>query len=462
MIFSGIVFLYIFLPCVLTVYFIVPKKFRNFVLLLSGLVFYAWGEPKYVFLMLAAIIFNFLCGIIIGRNRLRKTAKVFLILSVAANLSMLGYFKYADFFTENFNLAFGTEIPLLKIALPVGISFYTFQILSYVVDVYRGTVPAQKNIINLGAYVVMFPQLVAGPIVRYADVNNALISRNHSTEKTAVGIRRFVIGLSKKVIIADSFGKLCEIFRSSDEKSVLFYWLYAVAFTLQIYYDFSGYSDMAIGLGKIFGFDFPENFDYPYISRSVTEFWRRWHRSLGTWFKDYLYIPLGGSRTTTVKKIRNILTVWLATGLWHGADWNFLIWGLYFAVLLITEKVWLYKHLEKSVVLSRIYLLFIVVIGFVIFNAQSLTELMAYLSAMFGAGNIPFVSDELFYYLKSYFVLLVLGIIGSTPAVKRISAGFSRFRISSVAEPVLTAILLIVSTAFIADSSFSPFLYFRF
>lgn len=462
MVFSGVTFLYIFLPCVLAVYFIVPKKFRNFILLLSGLVFYAWGEPKYVFLMLIAIILNYFFGIIIGRNREGKTAKITLILSIVANLSMLAYFKYADFFIENFNIAFGMKIPLLKIALPVGISFYTFQILSYVIDVYRGTVPAQKNIINLGAYVVMFPQLVAGPIVRYADVNNALISRTHSAEKISCGIKRFVIGLSKKVIIADSFGSLCETFRISEDKSVAFYWMYAIAFTLQIYYDFSGYSDMAIGLGKIFGFTFPENFNYPYISRSVTEFWRRWHISLGSFFKDYLYIPLGGSRTTKLKKIRNILIVWLATGLWHGADWNFVIWGLYFAVLLLIEKMLFYKYCEKSVVLSRIYLLFTVVIGFVLFNAESMIELSEYISAMFGMGNVPFVSNEFYYYFKSYFILFIIAIIGSTPAPKKAIAHFSDYKAAIVVESVMIVILLIVSTAFIVDSSFSPFLYFRF
>lgn len=462
MIFSGIAFIYVFLPCVTAVYFAVPKKLKNSVLLLSGLVFYAWGEPKYVFLMIFAILLNYICGLVIGRNISGRTAKVTLAFSVTANLSMLGYFKYAGFFTENSNRLFGTDTAVLKIALPVGISFYTFQILSYVVDVYRGDVPPQRNIITFGAYVVMFPQLVAGPIVRYSDINNALVSRTHTLQKASDGVRRFAVGLAKKVIIADSFGVLCESFKRSDDMSMAFYWLYAVSFTLQIYYDFSGYSDMAVGLGKIFGFDFPENFDYPYISRSVTEFWRRWHRSLGTWFKDYLYIPLGGSRTTPLKRIRNILIVWLATGFWHGAEWNFLLWGLYFAVLLIIEKVWLYKKLEKSVLLSRIYLLFIVVIGFVIFNAESMSEISENMSAMFGAGNIPFVSDSFFYYLKSYGVLLITAIVGSTPVVKKYAVKISNHSISVVAEPVFVSVLLIVCTAFIADSSFSPFLYFRF
>ena len=311
MLFSSISFLYVFLPCVLIIYFLVPKKLKNSILLISGLFFYAWGEPEYVFLMICAIVFNFFCGIIIDKKRGKTFAKITLAASVIFNIGMLAYFKYANFFIDSFNSLFGMKLPLLKIALPIGISFYTFQILSYVIDVYRGTAEVQKNIINLGAYIVMFPQLVAGPIVRYADINNSLKSRTHSFDKAAEGIRRFVAGLSKKVLIANSLGEFCEKFKASDDRSVLFYWLYAIAFSLQIYYDFSGYSDMAIGLGKIFGFDFSENFDYPFISKSVTEFWRRWHRSLGQWFRDYLYIPLGGNRTAKWKYIRNIKKIYI-------------------------------------------------------------------------------------------------------------------------------------------------------
>ncbi len=461
MLFSSIAFLYAFLPCVLILYAIAPKKLKNSVLLISGLFFYAWGEPKYVFLMIFAILFNYVCGIIIGKYHEKITAKITLCLSVTANIGMLGLFKYTDFFIDSFNGLFGMEIPLLKIALPVGISFYTFQILSYVIDVYRGTAQVQKNIISLGAYVVMFPQLVAGPIVRYTDVNKSLNSRIHTVERTAEGVRRFVIGLSKKVLIANSLGIFCENFKASDDKSVLFYWLYAIAFSLQIYYDFSGYSDMAIGLGKFFDFDFMENFDYPFISKSVTEFWRRWHRSLGQWFRDYLYIPLGGSRTAKLKRLRNIFIVWLATGLWHGAAWNFLIWGLYFGVLLVIEKLWLYKHLEKSKVLSRIYLLFIVIISFVIFSVDNMGQLTDYVPSMFGFGS-KLISTESIYYLKSYGVLFVISIIGSTPVIKKLAEKIISKKILSYIEPIVLAVLLLVSTAYLVDSSFNPFLYFRF
>ncbi|MBE6845782.1 MAG: MBOAT family protein [Ruminococcus sp.] len=462
MLFSSITFLYIFLPCVLAVYFAVPKKLKNSVLLLSGLLFYAWGEPKYVFLMIFVIVFNYVCGLFIGKYRTKSVAKIFLIIGIAADFLTLAYFKYANFFVENFNAVFGTEIPLLNVVLPVGISFYTFQIAGYIIDVYKGKAEVQKNIISLGAYTVMFPQLVAGPIVRYTDINKALTARTHTIEKAASGLRRFIIGLSKKVIIANSFGELCRIFGDSGDKSIAYYWLYAISFTLQIYYDFSGYSDMAIGLGKIFGFDFPENFNFPYISRSVTEFWRRWHRSLGSWFRDYLYIPLGGSRTTKFRHIRNILVVWLATGLWHGAAWNFLIWGLYFGILLIIEKVWLYRHLEKSSVLSRVYLMFLVIIGFVIFNAGSMSELLEYFGAMFGLTDIPFISDECIYYLKSYIVLIIIGGVGATPLPGKIASRLSERRIMTCAEPVVLCILFIVCTSFLIDNSFNPFLYFRF
>lgn len=462
MLFSSITFLYVFLPCVLIFYFAVPKKFKNSVLLISGLLFYAWGEPKYVFLMIGAILFNYICGIIIENNREKVFAKITLTSSIIVNLGMLAYFKYTDFFIDSFNLLFNIELPLLKIALPIGISFYTFQILSYVIDVYRGTVKAQKNIINLGAYIVMFPQLVAGPIVRYSDINRSLSSRTHSLDKAAAGIRRLIIGLSKKVLIANQLGEFCEQFNAANEKSVLFYWLYAIAFSLQIYYDFSGYSDMAIGLGKIFGFDFIENFDYPFISRSVTEFWRRWHRSLGQWFRDYLYIPLGGNRTTKWKHKRNILIVWLMTGFWHGASWNFIIWGLYFGVLLIIEKLWLYKKLERSKIISRVYLLLIVSLSFVIFSTENLSEILSFFGAMFGIGQSSIISEECFYYLKSFLGLFVIAAIGSTPIVKNISIKITENKFLAFLEPLVLTVLFIVCTAYLIDSSFNPFLYFRF
>ena len=466
MLFSSIPFLYYFLPSVLILYFIVPKKLKNTVLMLSSLVFYGWGEPKYVVLMIASIVIGYFSGILIEAFSQKKLSKVFLGISVAVNLVFLAYFKYADFFIENFNAVTGLSIPLLRIALPIGISFYTFQILSYTIDVYRKDVPAQKNIINLAAYITMFPQLIAGPIVRYSDIAKQLEERSHSFENFSKGMRRFVLGLGKKILIANSLGELCDIFKESDDKSILFYWLYAVAFGLHVYFDFSGYSDMAIGLGRIFGFRFSENFNYPYISKSATEFWRRWHMSLGTWFRDYVYIPLGGNRVSKPKWFFNIFVVWFLTGFWHGAAWNFIIWGLFFAVLLIIEKLVLLKYLDKSKVLSRIYTLVAVGISFVIFNAADMKEAFAYIGGMFGAGNVPLVSTEFFYYLRSFAVTLVIGIIGATPVVKNtVEKIFENSKISKFIwglEPVGLVALLTIMTAYLVDGSFNPFLYFRF
>lgn len=457
MLFSSIPFLYYFLPCVLILYFIVPKQLKNTALLLSSLVFYAWGEPKLVLLMLATITVGYILGILTEKHS--KYKKLYLLLAVVLSVAALGYFKYADFFIANFNAAFGLSVPLLKIALPIGISFYTFQILSYNIDVYRDEVEAQKNPINLAAYITMFPQLIAGPIVRYKDVAKQLEKRSHSFDKVALGIRRFVLGLSKKILIANALGELCDIFKNSDDKSILFYWMYAIAFSLHIYFDFSGYSDMAIGLGKIFGFDFIENFNYPYISKSITEFWRRWHMSLGTWFRDYVYIPLGGSRVKKARMFFNILVVWMLTGFWHGAAWNFVIWGLYFAVLLIIEKVFLLKYLDKTKVLNRIYVLFAVVISFVIFNAATMYEAVSYIGGMFGVGGIPLCSAEAIYYLRSFAVIFVLAIIGATPIPKKIA---TKIKVMQYIEPIVLLALLAVITAYLVDGSFNPFLYFRF
>lgn len=466
MLFSSIPFLYFFLPCVLVLYFAVPRCLKNTVLMLVSLFFYAWGEPKYVLLMAATIGIGYLTGLLIEKFKGKALSKVFLGVSVIVDLGFLAYFKYADFFIENFNAVTGLSLPLLRIALPIGISFYTFQIMSYSIDVYRGDVPAQKNPINLAAYVTMFPQLIAGPIVRYADIEKQLKSRTHSFEKAAAGIRRFVIGLAKKILIANTLGELCDIFRASDEKAVLYYWLYAVAFALHIYFDFSGYSDMAIGLGKIFGFDFLENFNYPFVSSTVTEFWRRWHMSLGSWFRDYVYIPLGGNRVSKVRWFFNIFVVWLLTGFWHGAAWNFIIWGLFFAVLLVIEKLFLKDFLEKTKVIKRIYIALAVLISFVIFNATDMKEAFQYIGGMFGAGDIPLVSAEMLYYLKSYALVLVLSLIGSTPVIKtaalRLCNGEKTAKVINVLEPVVIAALLIVMTAYLVDGSFNPFLYFRF
>jgi alginate O-acetyltransferase complex protein AlgI len=457
MLFSSIPFLFYFLPVVLLLYGISPKKLKNFTLLVCSLVFYAWGEPRLVVLMLVTVLIGYVLGLL--TERFPKFKKLFLILSLTLSLGFLGYYKYVDFFITNINNVTGLSIPLLKVALPIGISFYTFQLLSYNVDVYRGDVPAQRNFIDLAAYIALFPQLIAGPIVRYSDVAAQLKERTHSWEKIALGARRFVLGLAKKILIANALGELCDIFRASGEQSVLYFWMYAIGFSLHIYFDFSGYSDMAIGLGKIFGFDFLENFNYPYISKSATEFWRRWHMSLGSWFRDYVYIPMGGSRVKKFRMFFNIFTVWMLTGFWHGAAWNFIIWGLYFAVLLVVEKVFLLKYLNRSKVLSRVYLLFAVVISFVIFNATNMGEAFCYIGGMFGVGGAPLVSAEALYYLRSYAVVFLVAIIGATPLPK-LAAG--KIKATQYVEPVFLLVLLVLVTAYLVDGSFNPFLYFRF
>jgi len=467
MLFSSTPFLYWFLPCVLILYIVTPRRLKNATLLLSSLFFYGWGEPRYVIWMILAIVMGYMFGLLIEHfQSIPHLAKLFLVLSVTSSLAILGYFKYADFFIQNFNAVTGLSVPLLKVTLPIGISFYTFQILSYTVDVYRQEVKAQKNIIDLAAYVALFPQLIAGPIVRYSDVADQLKKRTHSVEKTVLGMRRFIIGLGKKIMIANQLGELCSVFRNSSEQSVLFFWLYAVAYSLHVYFDFSGYSDMAIGLGKIFGFDFLENFNYPFISKSITEFWRRWHMSLGSWFRDYVYIPLGGNRVSVPRHLFNIFVVWMLTGLWHGAAWNFIVWGLYFAILLIVEKVWLLKHLKNSRILSHIYVVILAVVSFVVFDATSMGQAFSYIGAMFGVGEYPLVSAEFFYYLRSYFVILVIAVIGATPIPKKIINGINQTSLGdtvmTIVEPLAISTLLIVCTAYLVDGSYNPFLYFRF
>ena len=459
MIFSSSPFLYYFLPAVLAVYFLTPRRGKNAVLLLSSLFFYGWGEPKLLWLMVFTIAVFYLCGLAIGRSETHK--KAWLILSIAVGVGLLGLFKYADFFITSLNAATGLSLPLLKLALPVGISFYTFQCLSYTVDVYRGAVPPQKNPISFGAYVALFPQLIAGPIVRYADVARELAERTHSWENVGLGLRRFVIGLSKKVILADNLAMLAKLCRESAEPSVAFTWVYAIAFTLNIYFDFSGYSDMAIGLGRIFGFHFPENFNYPYLSKSVTEFWRRWHISLGSWFRDYVYIPLGGNRVSKGKWVRNILTVWMLTGLWHGAAWNFVLWGLLFAALLLAEKA--LPGLQRLPgVLRHGYVLLAVILSFVLFNADTLTQAGRDFAALFGFAGLPLFTKETGYYLRSYAPLLVIACVGTTPLVKLMAQKMGENRAVQMLEPVLWLSLLLICTAYLVDGSFSPFLYFRF
>ena len=459
MVFSSIPFLYYFLPAVLAVSFLTPRKGKNAVLLLASLIFYGWGELRLLPLMVFTILLCYVCGLGIERSRKRK--KLWLLASIVISVGLLGVFKYADFFIGSLNTVTGLKIPLLHLALPVGISFYTFQCLSYTIDVYRGSVPAQKNLINFGAYVALFPQLIAGPIVRYADIARELEHREHSWENAAVGLRRFLVGLGKKVILADNFALLIRLFRQSGEKSVLFYWMYAVAFTLNIYFDFSGYSDMAIGLGRVLGFHFVENFNYPYLSRSVTEFWRRWHISLGSWFRDYVYIPMGGSRVSRWRWVLNILTVWMLTGLWHGAAWNFVLWGLLFAGLLLAEK-WIPALQRLPGVLRHGYVLLAVVLSFVLFNADSLAQAGQDFAGLFGFGSLSLTSAETLYYLKSYAVLFVLGILGSTPVVKNAARRMDGTKAGVVLEAAAMLALLIVCTAYLVDGSFSPFLYFRF
>ena len=461
MLFSSIPFLFYFLPAVLILYFLVPWKLKNAVLLLFSLVFYAWGEPMYVFLMIATICLFFGCGIAIGRSKTTKMKKLWLTVSVVVSLGLLAVFKYADFFLGSINSVTGLSIPLPGLALPIGISFYTFQCLSYSVDVYRGTADVQKNIISFGAYVSLFPQLIAGPIVRYVDVARELDQRTHSWENIALGLRRFLVGLSKKILIANSLGELTEIFRASGEKSVLFYWIYAIAFALHIYFDFSGYSDMAIGLGRIFGFQFIENFNYPYMSRSIGEFWRRWHMSLGSWFRDYVYIPLGGNRVSKGRWVFNTLMVWMLTGLWHGAAWNFVLWGLLYAAFLMIEK-WVPALQKLPDILRRGYVLLIVVLGFVLFNAVDLSQALSDISGMFGFNGVPLVTAETLYYLRSYGILFVLAFVGSTPLVRDTANRLSKYRVVTVLEPILMIAALLVCSAYLVDGSFNPFLYFRF
>ena len=460
MLFSSIPFLYYFLPAVLILYFAVPRKLKNTVLLLSSLLFYGWGEPKLLWLMVFTVALFFLCGLAIGRAVEQRWKKFWFWVSVAVSLALLGLFKYADFFISSFNALTGLSLPLLRLALPVGISFYTFQCLSYTVDVYRGRMPAQKDPIAFGAYVSLFPQLIAGPIVRYADVARELENRETAWEDISYGLRRFLVGLGKKVLLADNFALLIKLFRESSEPSVLFYWMYAFAFLLNIYFDFSGYSDMAIGLGRIFGFHFIENFDYPYLSKSVTEFWRRWHMSLGSWFRDYVYIPLGGNRVSRSRWVFNILLVWMLTGAWHGAAWNFILWGLFFALLLMLEK-WLPLDRLPSL-LRHGYVLLAVTLSFVLFNAGSLNQAGSDFASLFGLGGLPAVTAESLYYLKSCALLFVFGCFGAAFGPKMAAKRLFETRFGPFLDLVFQLFLLISVTAYLVDGSFSPFLYFRF
>ena len=463
MLFTSISFLYYFLPTIIILYFITPKKYRNYILLIFSIIFYMYGEPKYVILMLVEILVAYFGALLIDKY---KSKEIFLI-TIIIHIGLLCVFKYTDLFIGTINSIFKTNISFLNIALPIGISFYTFQILSYVIDVYRGKVKVQKNILKLATYVSLFPQLIAGPIVRYETICDELDNRDETIEKFSLGTRRFIIGLAKKVLIANMLGELCTKFSLVDERSVLFYWIFAISYMLQVYFDFSAYSDMAIGLGKMFGFTFLENFNYPFISKSITEFWRRWHISLSSWFKDYVYIPLGGSRKGTLKLVRNILIVWFLTGIWHGAAYNFILWGLFIGVFLVIEKLWLSKYISKlPKVLRNIYVLFIIMISFIMFNAGSINEAFFNIKGLFGLNKEVFINNYTIYYLKSYLIVLIIAIFGATPLFKNIIEKLKNSKclnkIIYILEPIFLVILLLLVTAYLIDSSYNPFLYFRF
>lgn len=467
MLFSSISFLYYFLPITLTVYFICKNKYRNIILLISSLFFYFYGEPKYTILMLISAFSAYVHGILIDKFRDKKYSKVFLVSGLSINLGILVIFKYGDFIIKNINYIFSLNINLLRLTLPIGISFYTFQTLSYLVDVYTNKAKVCRRFTNFATYVCLFPQLIAGPIVRYTTIEDELQNRTHSFEKFAYGVNRFIIGLAKKVILSNNLGLLVSIISKSDEKSILSYWIVAVVFTLQIYFDFSGYSDMAIGLGRIFGFDFLENFNYPFISKSIKEFWRRWHISLSTFFRDYLYIPLGGNRVSKFRWIFNLFVVWSLTGLWHGDSWNFILWGLYFALLLIIENLFLQKLLNKlPVIIQHIYAKFFIIISFVIFNNENMKDLFNSLYNMFNFKNLILYNDFSIYYLKSYSIILIISIIASTPLLKniidKINESKKGEKVMSLMNVIFNVVILIVVTGYLIDGSFNPFLYFRF
>ena len=466
MVFSSTMFLCIYLPLVLLGYYICPKKWRNLFLLIVSLVFYAWGEPKYVLLMVFSILVNYIFGRLMDKNRAdRRRLKLMLVLSVVIDLGLLGFFKYTDFIITNLNAIFSTGFDLVNVALPIGISFYTFQAMSYTIDVYRNDVKVQKNLIDFGMYIAMFPQLIAGPIVRYSDVEAQLAERTVTAGDFADGIMRFVVGLGKKVLLANQIGALwTEIYGLGGMTSALAAWLGAAAYTFQIYFDFSGYSDMAIGLGKMLGFRFPENFRYPYESLSITDFWRRWHITLSTWFKEYLYIPLGGNRRGLARQALNLLIVWALTGFWHGAGWNFIMWGLYYFVILFIEKVFLLKALDKlPKPLRHVYSLLLIVVGWVIFACDDVSVLLPYLGSMLGANGA--LGGQDLYWLATKAVLLVVCAIASTQLPKKLfqsTIGAMNEKTEFVIKAVLTAALLVLSMVFLIGDSYNPFLYFRF
>lgn len=463
MLFTSISFLYYFLPLVLIIYFIVPRKYKNLILFIFSLLFYFYGEPKYIFLMLLEIFVAYIGAILVDKY---KSKDIFIFI-IFIHILLLVIFKYTDFIIEIFNNVFNFNLKLFNISLPIGISFYTFQIISYIVDVYKGKVKVQKNFLKLATYISLFPQLIAGPIVRYESIEKELDDRKETFEDFSYGVRRFVIGLFKKVLIANILGELITKFNLIDERSVLLYWIFSISYMLQVYFDFSAYSDMAIGLGRMFGFHFLENFNYPYISKSITEFWRRWHISLGTWFRDYVYIPLGGNRVNKIKFLRNIIIVWLLTGIWHGASLNFCIWGLFFGIMLIIEKFSFNKYLEKiPSFIRRIYVLFIVMISFIIFGSSNMNDAFNTIKGLFGFNKEVFINNYTIYYLKNYLLVLILAILLSTPLIKKLVLKLKKNcfikKLFDILEIVSIPIILVIVTSYLIDNSYNPFLYFRF
>lgn len=458
MVFSSIPFLYYFLPITLLLYFITPKKYKNKILLISSLFFYFYGEQKYILLLLFSCIFNYY----IGKFIYQKESKKLLIIGLLINFGILFFFKYTNFFIENINHLLQSNLKIFQIILPIGISFYTFQATSYLIDLYKKNIKPAKNVLEFTTYLTLFPQLIAGPIVRYEEIEKEMNTRKTTWKNTEKGLTRFIIGLAKKIIIANLIGEFIIVLNELETKTILSYWLKALSYTLQIYFDFSAYSDMAIGLGLVFGFHFKENFNYPLIAKNITDFWRRWHISLSSWLKDYLYIPLGGSKKGNVKTIRNLFIVWLTTGLWHGANWNFILWGLYFGIILIIEKFLLKNFLKKHRILSHIYTITLVILSFIIFSID-ITEISTFLKSILGLNNLKFVNFETIFYLKNYTGVLLTAIIGSTPIIKNIYIKQREKRKTlKILEPIFITALLIITTAFLIDESYNPFLYFRF
>ena len=460
MLFSSITFIYYFLPLVILIYFITPKKYRNVTLLVSSLIFYFYGEQNPV--LIIACVLNYLLALLIDKSN-KNNKKIILSLGIILNLLVLGYYKYSNFFIENINNVFSTNIKYLSIILPLGISFFTFQNLSYLIDVYRQEVKAQKSIIKYATYITFFPQLIAGPIVRYKDVNDELENRTESFDNFGKGVRRFVIGLAKKVLIANVIGEMCTVLGNMVTKTVVTYILQALGYTIQIYFDFSGYSDMAIGLGLFFGFHIKENFNYPLIANSVTDFWRRWHISLSSFFKDYVYIPLGGNRKGLKRQILNILIVWSLTGFWHGASWNFVLWGLYFFTFLVIEKTFLLKRLKNGII-SHLYTLIVVLFSFVIFSVETISEIGIFFKSMLGLNGLEFINFETIYYLENYIIILIISIICATPVMKKILGKMEKNNKTAITvfESTIYVSLLIICSAALISNSFNPFIYFRF